>query len=71
MENKISEARKKLYDICEKTQTSKDGMNKLVEYYIHSLGWSEDKACDYALGLFKNGTIEQIKLFGQDGKEIK
>lgn len=66
----MSEERKKLYEMCEKTQTSKTGMEKLVEYYISSLGWSEEEACKYALGLFKDGTITQIKLIGKDGKEL-
>lgn len=69
MEN-LSESRKKLYEMCEKTETSKSGMDKLVDYYINSLGWSEDQACEYALGLFHDGTITKIKLIGKDGKEL-
>ena len=69
MEN-LSESRKKLYEMCEKTETSKTGMEKLVEYYINSLGWSEDQACEYAIGLFHDGTISKIKLIGKDGKEL-
>lgn len=56
--------------MCEKTETSKTGMEKLVDYYINSLGWSEDQACEYALGLFHDGTITKIKLIGKDGKEL-
>lgn len=70
MEQKISEARRKLYDMCDKTETSKSGMEKLVEYYINSLGWSEEEACEYAMGLFHNGTITKIKLIGKDGEEL-
>lgn len=66
----MSEARRKLYEMCEKTNTSKKGMDFLVNYYINSLGWDEIKACEYAIGLFHDGTITQIKLFGKDGKEI-
>ena len=69
MEN-LSKSRKKLYEMCEKTETSKTGMEKLVDYYINSLGWSEDQACEYALGLFHDGTITKIKLIGKDGKEL-
>ena len=42
----------------------------LVNYYIHSLGWTEEAALIYAIGLFHNDTIRQIKLFGKDGEEI-
>lgn len=64
------EARKKLYEMCDITNTSKTGMDYLVDYYIKSLGWSEEEACNYAIGLFKDGTIREIKLIGKDGKEL-
>lgn len=70
MDENISQARKALYEMCEKTDTSKEGMKLLVEYYINSLHWTEDEACEYALKLFKDGTIDQIKFLGKDGKEI-
>lgn len=66
----IDELRKQLDDLCEKSQTSKSGMAKLVNYYIDSLGWSEEEAYKYACSLFKNGTIQAIKMIGKDGKEI-
>lgn len=64
------DARKKLYEMCDKTNTRRSGMDFLVKYYMESLNWSEGKACTYALGLFKNGTIQQIKMIGKGGKEI-
>ena len=56
--------------MCDKTNTSRTGMDHLVNYYIKSLGWSEEEACKYALSLFHDGTITQIKLIGKDGKEL-
>ena len=64
------EVRKQLYEMCDKTNTSITGMDHLVNYYIKSLGWSEEEACKYALSLFHDGTITQIKLIGKDGKEL-
>ena len=64
------EVRKQLYEMCDKTSTSITGMDYLVNYYIKSLGWSEEEACKYALSLFHDGTITQIKLIGKDGKEL-
>ena len=64
------EVRKQLYEMCDKTNTSRSGMDFLVNYYIKSLGWSEKEACKYALSLFHDGTITQIKLIGKDGKEL-
>ena len=63
-------ARKQLYEMCDKTSTSRTGMDNLVNYYIKSLGWSEEEACKYAISLFHDGTITQIKLIGKDGKEL-
>ena len=64
------EARKQLYEMYDNTNTSQSGMDYLVNYYIKSLGWSEEEACKYALSLFHDGTITQIKLIGKDGKEL-
>ena len=64
------EARKQLYEMCDKTNTSRTGMDYLVNYYIKSLGWNEEEACKDALSLFHDGTITQIKLIGKDGKEL-
>lgn len=62
--------RHQLYDLCDETETSKAGIDYLVNYYINSLGWSEKQALKYAIELFENGTIEQIKFIGKDGDEI-
>lgn len=67
MEQKL---RDELYRICDETKTSRSGIDYLVNYYINSLGWSEEEAIKYAIGLFHNGTIEQIKLIGKDGEEL-
>ena len=64
------EVRKQLYEMCDKTNTSRTGMDYLVNYYIKSLGWNEEEACKYALSLFYDRTITQIKLIGKDGKEL-
>ena len=64
------EVRKQLYEMCDKTNTSRSGMDHLGNYYIKSLGWNEEEACKYALSLFHDGTITQIKLIGKDGKEL-
>lgn len=64
------ELRELLYKICDETNTRKSGMDYLVNYYINSLGWTEEEAIKYAIELFKNGTIQQIKFFGEDGEEL-
>ena len=70
MATRVEELKKELEEICIKTDTRLSGMEYLVKYYIESNGWSEEKSYEYAIGLFHNGTIEQIKLFGKDGEEL-
>lgn len=62
--------KEKLDAKCKETNTSVQGINFLLEYYRSSLGWDEDRAIDYVLELFDNGTIEAIKIIGKDGKKI-
>ncbi len=66
----ISKERFELYRMCDETNTNSKGMDMLVDYYISSLNWSEEKACNYAISLFKNETIQAIKFLGKDGKEL-
>lgn len=62
--------REKLDAKCKETNTSIQGVDLLLEYYRSSLGWDEEKAIDYVLELFDNGTIDTIKFIGKDGNEI-
>jgi len=71
MEKKtLEQLRMELKETCERTETRYSGMEFLVNYYIKQLGWTEEQAIEYALGLFKDGTITAIKLLNKDGEEI-
>ncbi|MDD6250924.1 MAG: hypothetical protein PUA88_07885 [Bacillales bacterium] len=49
------EVRKQLYEMCDKTSTSRSGMDYLVNYYIKSLGWSEEETCNqYKRALYEH-----------------
>ena len=69
-EKTVDELRVELKAACEKYDTRYSGMEYLVNYYINSLNWTEKEALQYAVDLFKNGRIEQIKFIGNDGKPI-
>lgn len=70
-EKTVAELWQELKDTCEKTNTRLSGMEYLVKnYYMKSLGWDEEKALEYAISLFHNGTIQEIKLLGKDDEEI-
>ena len=71
MEKKtLEQLRTELKETCERTETRYSGMEFLVNDYIKQLGWTEEQAIEYALGLFKDGTITAIKLLNKDGEEI-
>lgn len=71
MENKtLEQLRIEVKETCDKTNTSITGIEFLIKYYITQLHWSEEQALIYTLGLFRDGTIEEIKLLGKDGEEI-
>lgn len=65
---KEQELKQELKEMCEKTDTRISGMEYLIKFYMESLHWTEGEAITYAIGLFKNGTIQQIKFIGKDGE---
>lgn len=69
-EKTVEELRTELKETCEKHNTRLSGMEFLVNYYITSFKWTEKEALEYALKLFHNGTITQIKIIGKDEKPI-
>lgn len=70
MAKTINELKAELKEICEKTNTRISGMEYLIKYYMDSLHWTEEKAYEYAIELFHNGTIQEIKIIGKDGTEL-
>lgn len=64
----MDKLRNKLYGLCGDAQT-KAGIAILIEFYINNLGWTEKRAIEYAIELFENGTIEQIKIIGGNDDE--
>ena len=69
-EKTIEDLRQELKEMCERTNTSISGIEYLIKYYLETFKWTEAEAINHAIGLFKHGTIEQIKFIGKDGKPI-
>lgn len=62
--------KEKLLKLCKELKTSDEGINYLINYYINSLGWTEEEAIKYTIKLFDNGSIDEIKIIGgNDGKD--
>lgn len=70
MAKTLEELRQELKETCERTKTRYSGMQYLIEYYMKELNWSEEDAIGYALKLFQDGVVEQIKFIGKDGKKL-
>ncbi len=66
----VEELKRELKEMCEKTDTRISGMEYLIKYYMEILHWTEIESITYAIGLFKNGTIQQIKFIGKDGEVL-
>lgn len=60
---------KEIIRLAKEKGTSLDGFIALGDYYITHLGWSEERANDYMLSLFYDGTIDAINVL--NGKEEK
>ena len=70
MRRTVEDLREELKNICEETNTRYSGIEYLVNYYIKSLGWTEEQAIEYAIRLFHDGTIKEIQIFGKDGEQL-
>jgi hypothetical protein len=46
---------------CRKTGVRIEGVEKLVEFYMGTNGWTEEAAYTYAYHLFRNGTLQTVR----------
>ena len=66
MLEKLKEQLLKLIESRGQTMTNYES---LLKYYQASLGWSEEEAIKYVIGMFDNGTMDEIINLGKgDGK---
>lgn len=65
--SRLQDLELRLNELIKKTDTSFEGINLLIDYYIKSLCWSKEQAVEYAIGLFEDGTIDSIKVINGKG----
>ena len=63
----MSDYKQKLNELCKEKGAKIQGIEHLIEYYIKSLGWTEQQAIEYALKLFDDGTIDSIMIISEKG----
>ena len=63
----MSENKQKLIELCKAKGAKIQGIEHLIEYYQKSLGWTKQQAIEYALKLFKDGTIDSITVISKKG----
>lgn len=66
----LEELKQELHEWCVKTGTKESGIEFLIRYFVEVQHWSEAEAYEHLIALFKNGTIDQIKVFGKDNEEL-
>lgn len=63
----MDELKQKLDQLIRVNDVNKEDIEFLIDYYIRSLGWSYEKAVEYTIELFENGTIDEVKVIGGKG----
>ncbi len=63
----MSDNKQKLNELCKAKGAKIQGIEHLIEYYIKSLGWTEQQAFEYVLKLFEDGTIDSIMIISKKG----
>ncbi len=63
----MSDYKQKLIELCKAKGAKIQCIEHLIEYYKKSLGWSEQKAIEYAIKLFEDGTIDSIIVISKKG----
>ncbi len=53
-----------LIQFSKDAQISQEWIVRLLRYYTDTLGWGMQESLDYVVGLFENGTIQEIKKLG-------
>ena len=65
----LEKLKEQLLKLIESRGQTMKNYESLLKYYQTSLGWSEEEAIKYVIGLFDNGTMDEIINFGKgDGK---
>ena len=54
-----------LEKLCKEKNVNIKGIEILLEYYQKNFQWSEEEAEEYAISLFKDGTIDDIIVLGK------
>lgn len=63
----MSISNEKIKELCKAKSIKIQGIEYLIKYYQKSLGWTEQQAIEYTLGLFEDGTIYAIMVISKKG----
>ena len=65
----LEKLKEQLLKLIESRGQTMKNYESLLKYYQTSLGWSEEETIKYVIGLFDNGTMDEIINLGKgDGK---
>ena len=61
----LEKLKEQLLKLIESRGQTMNNYESLLKYYQTSLGWSEEEAIKYVIGLFDNGTMDEIINLGK------
>lgn len=61
----VEKLKEQLLKLIESKGQSMKNYESLLKYYQSQLGWSEEKALEYVISLFDNGTMDEIIALGK------
>ena len=65
----IEKLKEQLLKLIESRGQSMKNYESLLKYYQTQLGWSEEKALKYVIGMFNDGTMDEIIALGKGDEE--
>ena len=65
----VEKLKEQLLKLIESRGQSMKNYESLLKYYQTELGWSEEKALTYVIGMFNDGTMDEIIALGKGDEE--
>lgn len=65
----VEKLKEQLLKLIESRGQSMKNYESLLKYYQTQLGWSEEKALKYVIGMFNDGTMDEIIALGKGDED--
>ena len=65
----VEKLKEQLLKLIESRGQTMKNYESLLKYYQTQLGWSEEKALNYVIGMFNDGTMDEIIALGKGDED--